>query len=131
MMKRKKMIQYGLTIYGIVMATGIVFVFLSRDMMVRIGTLCGLPPFEVTPVFEYMARGLSFVCFLLGLLLLYLAFNLSEQGRLIRFVGWTALASVPVVIFIHVSAQTPLWWGAGDVVGLLILWILCLLAPKT
>ena len=130
MMKRKKLVQYGFTAYGIVMATGIVFVFIPRDAMVRIGTLCRLPGFEVTPVFEYMARGLSFVAFLAGLLMFYFARNLSEQARSIRLAGWTALASIPVAIFIHASARTPLWWGVGDVVGLLALCALCFLSPK-
>ena len=130
MMKRKKIVQYGFMAYGIVMATGILFVFMPQDAMVRIGTLCRLPRFEVTPVFEYMARGLSFGAFLFGLLMFYFAAHLSEQTRLIRFVGWTALASVPVAIFIHTSAHTPLWWEVGDIVGLLALCMLCLLCPK-
>jgi len=130
MMNRKKTVQYGFRAYGLMMATGIVLVFVPEGAMVRIGTLCGLPPFEVTPVFEYMGRGLAFVAFLFGLLMFYFACHLAEQARLIRFVGWGALGSVPVAVFIHAASETPLWWGVGDVVGLLILCALCLAAPE-
>jgi len=127
-MKRIDAIRYGFIGYGLVMATGIIFVFIPASDMVRIGMLCDLPPFEITPVFEYMARGLSFVAFLSGLLMFYFAFHLAEQQRLIRLIGWTALAALPVIVWIHIEVETPAWWLAGDVLGVVLLWLLCFLA---
>lgn len=129
-MKKGKLIRYGFIAYGVMMASGIVFVFLPQEIMVRIASLCHLPPFEITPVFEYMARGLSLVAFLFGLLMFYFAFHLNEQAHLIGLVGWSALALIPFAIWIHVMAQTPLWWKAGDVMGLACLWALCHLSTK-
>lgn len=127
-MKRLNLIRYGSMAYGLMMASAVVFVFIPQDTMVHIGAVCHLPPFEITPVFEYMARGLALMAFLFGLLMFYFAFHLSEQIRLISLLGWTALGLIPVAIWIHVMAQTPLWWRAGDTIGLLILWLLSFLS---
>ena len=128
-MTKQTVSKSGFIIYSLVMISGIFFVFIPQDFMVAIGEYCQLPKFVVTPVFEYMARGLSYAAFLIGLLLMYFAFHLNEQARLIRFVGWVALASIPVAIFIHIVSQTPLWWSVGDTSGLIILCILCFLTP--
>ncbi len=127
-MKSKNLIRSGFVVYGLLMASGIVVVFVPQSVMLRIGTLCQLPSFEITPVFEYMARGLSLSAFLFGLLMLYFAFHLSEEARLINLVGWAALSLIPVVIWIHAIIPTPWWWKAGDITGLAILWILCIIS---
>jgi len=129
-MKKLESIQIGFMVYGLVMASGMVFVFVPRETMVQIGNRFHLPPFEITPVFEYMARGLSFTAFLGGLLMFYLAFHLAEELRLIRLIGWTALAALPVIVWVHLASNTPLWWFGGDLLGILLLWVLCHLAVQ-
>ena len=129
-MRTTTILKYGFIAYGMVMVSGIVTVFIPDDMMVFIGEQFDLPAFEVTPVFEYMARGLSLVSFLFGLLMFYFAFHPLEQAELIICVGWVSFALVPIIFFIHVVSQTPLLWAVGDIAGLLILWILCMQARK-
>jgi hypothetical protein len=63
--------------------------------------------------------------------MIYAAFHLAELARFIRFLGWFALASFPLVVWIHVCAGLPRWWLAGDLTGLAIFAGLCFLVPQT
>jgi len=124
-MQKAGILKYGFLIYGAIMATGILFVFIPDEAMISIGKHFNLPPFEVTPIFEYMARGLSLVSFIFGLLMFHLAFHPVEQKHLITRIGHGSLALLPVIIWIHLASHTPLKWAAGDVIGLIVLWALC------
>ncbi len=128
-MKRIRVLKFLFVWFGIVMSSAILFVFIPNSTMTWIGANLDLPAFEITPVFEYMARGMSSICFFSGVILLYIGFHIREHLRLIRFMGWFALISVPVVIFIHVKVDTPYWWKVCDVAAMLFLTAMCLLTP--
>ena len=128
---RCRILRACFVVYGLFTACGIFFVFIPDEMMVRIGEAFGLPPFEVTPVFEYMARGMSSLCFLVGALLVYCGLHLGESARLIRFLGWIALASLPAAVFIHAVTPTPAWWKAGGIVAVALLCVMCFAVPVT
>ncbi len=128
-MNRQKILSICFVVYGLIMASAIFFVFIPNENMVSIGRWFGLPHFEVTTVFEYMARGMSSVCFLAGMILLYIGLHFQEHLRLVRFIGWLALLSVPMVIFMHAKMLTPIWWKAGDITGVLLLCFMCFATP--
>lgn len=128
---RKTLLRLGFLLFGLLMATGIIFVFIPREAMVSIGKLYNLPPFEVTPVFDYMARCLSFTAFLAGVGMIYAAFHLAELSRMLRFAGWVTIASIPIIVWIHACAGLPRWWLVGDLIGLAIFAGLCFLVPQT
>lgn len=117
-------------LYGIMMTSAIISVFMPNSTMVRVGECCKLPPFKITPVFEYMARGLSFLSFLFGVVMFYLAFHLDQERKFIRFMGWVAVVSIPVAAFVHLKIDFPWWFMAGDIAGLISLIILCFFVPK-
>ena len=125
-----KMLRICFVIYGLVMSTQIIFVFIPNSAMIRIGDYFDLPEFEVTPVFEYMARCMPSLCFMIGVLLIYLGLNLQQFAPLIRLLGWLTLASIPMIIFIHGKIDTPFWWKVGDVFGVSLLCVMCFLAPR-
>ncbi len=129
-MNRIRIARYGFFAYGLVMMTGLFFVFIPSAAMSRIGEALDLPDFEASPVFEYMARTLSFVAFLSGALLIFLGAHLEDYTRLIRFVGWCLLAFLPIPIFIHIKVSTPIWLKVGGLLGVALLCALCFVSPK-
>lgn len=129
-MMRFRLLRCGFVVYGVVMATAIVFVFLPNAGMAWIGRTLALPPFEVTPVFEYMARGMSALCFLAGVFFIYAGLHLDACASLIRFLGGFVLLFLPMVVAIHAKLPTPWWWKAGDVLGVLLLAWLCRATPR-
>lgn len=128
-MDRARAARSGLMVCGIVMGTAIIFVFVPSALMVWIGQVLHLPPFEVTPVFDYMARYLSLVHFFFGLLFIYLSLHMDGHLRLIRRIGLVAFAGIPVAVFIHAVSGLPLWWAAGDMAGLCVAGVFCRLTP--
>jgi len=126
-----KTLRIFFVIYGLAMSTAIIFVFIPNAAMIRIGDYFDLPNFEISPVFEYLARGMSSLCFIIGALLIYLGFNLQKYASLVRFLGWLTLVSIPMIVFIHVKIDTPFWWKAGDIFGVSLLCLLCFLTPRS
>ena len=127
--KRQKILRLCFVVYGLFMSTAVIFVFIPNESMVWIGAYFGLDDFEITTVFEYMARGMSSLCFLVGMLLIYIGLHLRSCARLVRFLGWLALVSIPMVLFIHLKLATPFWWKAGDTGGVLLLCLMCWATP--
>jgi len=125
-----KTLRICFVIYGLAVSTAIIFVFIPNSAMIRIGDYFDLPEFEVSPVFEYLARGMSSLCFMFGVLLIYLGLYLQQYAPLVRLLGWLALVSIPMIVFIHGKIDTPFWWKAGDVFGVSLLCVLCLLTPR-
>jgi len=129
-MKRAKALRFLFIWFGVVMSSAIFFVFIPNSEMIWIGRKLSLPAFEVTPIFEYMARAMSSICFFFGIILLYLGFHFQEHLKFIRYMGWFALFSVPIMIFIHFKIATPFWWKAGDIAAMLFFTCMCLLTPE-
>ncbi|KPK75924.1 MAG: hypothetical protein AMJ79_09100 [Phycisphaerae bacterium SM23_30] len=130
-MKRHSILSKCLIIYGLMMAGAFFLIFIPNRAMIRISSYCGLPAFEVTPIFEYLARGMAALCFMFGVLLIYIGLHLAQHLKLVRFLGWFALLTLPLVVFIHAKVSTPFWWKVGDIAGVLLLCLLCLAAPKS
>ena len=126
-----KILRICFMIYGLAMSTAIFFVFIPNSAMLRIGDYFDLPEFEVNPLFEYMARGMSSLCFIFGVLLIYLGLYLRRYAELARLLGWLSLASIPMIVFMHGKIATPFWWKAGDIFGVSLLCVMCLLTPRT
>ena len=129
-MKRIKILQICFVAYGLVMSTALFFIFIPNGWIAWIGETYDLPAYEITPVFEYMARGMSSLCFVIGVFLVYIGLHLRDYLRLVGFLKWLAILTLPVVVFIHAKIDTPFWWKAGDVWGVLLLCILCFATPK-
>jgi len=130
-MKRLRILRICFVVYGLLMAAAIFFVFIPNESMIRIGLYYNLPNFEVTPVFEYMARGMSSICFLVGMILIYLGLHLRQYTPLVRFLGWLALVSLPMIVFIHAKITTPFWWKVGDITGVFVLVLMCFAVPQS
>ncbi len=111
------------------MASAIFFVFIPNAEMTWIGEKLKLPAFEITPVFEYMARAMSSICFFFGVILIYVGLHIREHLKMVRYMGWFSLISVPMMIFIHSKVDTPYWWKAGDIAAMLVFTIMCLTTP--
>ncbi len=128
-MRRMKILRICFIGYGLVMISAIFFVFIPNAGMVWIGRNLDLPHFEVTTIFEYMARGMSSLCFLFGVFLFYVGLHLREYAKLVRLLGWLMLLTFPGVLFIHLQLLTPIWWKVGDVTGVLLLCLMCFATP--
>ena len=113
------MLQIYLFLLGIVMSAAILFAFLPKRVMKQIGEFARLPPFEVTPIFEYMARSLCILCTLIGIACLYLALHTTACIDLIRFIGLCCCPLVVLAVVLHRKIGTPLWWMIGDAIGTL------------
>ena len=129
-MKRLNILRVCFVLYGLVMSSALFFIFIPNGGIVWVGERYALPAYEITPVFEYMARGMSGLCFVVGVFVIYIGLNLKDYLRLVGFLKWLAVLSLPVVVFIHAKVDTPMWWKAGDAWGVFLLCVLCFATPK-
>lgn len=116
-MNRRKQLCIVLRAYGAVMLTGAPLAFIPNAWMTSIGRIFRLPPFEITPVFEYMARTESMAAALFGAALWWLSGRLDRHLAVVRFIGLVGCCVLPMVLLLHFKVDTPLYWKVGDVLG--------------
>jgi hypothetical protein len=99
---------------GIVCASALVAVVMPRAWHAEAHAWLGLGDFPEAPIAEYLARGMSAMCGLYGLLLIWLARDVRKHAGVIRFL-LAALMSVSLAsTSVMASAGMPVWWLWGD-----------------
>lgn len=111
----EKLLTLWLRLAGVVCAVALVAVVMPRAWHVMLHGALGLGDFPEAPIAEYLARGMSATCGLIGLLFLYLARDVRRHRDVICFLT-VALMAVSLVstIVLH-DAGMPRWWLYGDV----------------
>ena len=111
-------------------------VFMPISWMDAICERSGLGPMPTEPVAIYMARHLSLMYALTGVLLMYMSLDVDRHFPLLKVFGWGLLAFGAILLWIDVSSGMPTSWTvmeAGPIVpvAVLFVWLLGQLAPAS
>lgn len=110
------LLKIVLRIAGSVSMLALIAVFMPRSWMDFCNRGLGLGPLPEGPVFEYLARTISFLYATLGVLLWVLSGDLPRYRPVILAYGLANLVFGAVLIWIdwHLTAGLPLWWRAWE-----------------
>jgi hypothetical protein len=103
-----------LRLNGLVTACAVLAVFMPLDWMADVHRHLGLGPTPRGPVFEYLARTVSFMYFIHGALCLRLSADVRRFGPVITFVAGIELAFAATVVWIDRKAGMPPTWTATE-----------------
>lgn len=126
--RAERILTWSLRVLGVVAALAIVAVAMPTSWMVAGAEWSGVAPFPDTVLGQYLARTLSALYALFGVLVLYIARDVRGNLDLIRFVGWLTIALGLLLTTIDFGVgMPPSWsWGEGPptiVIGGAIVWL--------
>jgi hypothetical protein len=110
-------LQRLLTSGGFICALALVAVVMPRSWHVQIHAGLGLGDFPEAPIAEYLARGMSAMCGLFGLLQMAFARDVRAYAPLITF---QAISLTLISLFATAAlwpVEMPRWWLLGDVLS--------------
>lgn len=90
----------------------------------------GLGPLPTGPIVEYLARTESALYGFLGLVLLFISYDVGRYQSLIRFLAWITIPFSVGVTFLDVKLGLPLFWTVSEGPATLLLGILLLFLTK-
>jgi hypothetical protein len=111
----QRVLALWLRLGGVTCSAALVAVVMPRSWHAAAHAWLGLGEFPEAPIVEYLARGMSGMCGLYGLLLLWLARDVLTYRRLIAFQVVALMAISLAVTFSIAGRGMPLWWLYGDV----------------
>ncbi len=105
-----------------------VAVFLPFRTMAEINDALTLAPVDDTPLFNYLTRSVSALYVLMGVLILYLSFDVRRHAPVVKFVGWANLLLGMFLLALDLSIGLPWFWVVSEgppvmALGLVILWL--------
>ena len=129
MIDRRLCLVWLLRLFGGMAAFALPTILLPTAWMAGIHEWLGLGTFPESGIVDYMARSLSMMYGLVGLLILFLASDVERYRPLIGYTGWGSTAAGVILFGIGLSADLPAWWKYHEgptsaAFGLLILWLL-------
>ena len=99
-----------LRLNGAVTSLAIVAVFMPLDWMDRVHRYLGMGPIPTAPVFEYLARTVSFMYFIHGTLCLLLSTDVRRYGPVITYVAAVEMVFAGLLFWIDAKAGMPSGW---------------------
>jgi hypothetical protein len=129
MIDRRLALVWLLRVFGGMTVLALPTVFLPVSWMAEIHAWLGLGTFPESTVTDYMARSLSLLYGLVGVLILLFASDVERYRPLIAYMGWGSTAAGIVLLGIGLHAGLPWWWTwhegpSSTAFGLVILWLL-------
>jgi hypothetical protein len=121
---------YLLRVTGVTMVIALVFVFCPLNWMDSIHQMMGLGSLPSGAIVEYLARTESALYAFLGLLLLFVSFDIARYQSLMRFLGWITIPFSIAVIVLDVKLQLPLFWTVSEGPFTLLLGVILLILTK-
>ena len=113
--KAEKILKWLLVILGCLAATAVVPMVMPFVWMQGVNDALGLAPLADTPLTQYLARSLSGVYALLGIMTIYIGLDVRRYQRLIVVIGWlTCLLGVALTVIDFALGMPASWsWGEG------------------
>jgi len=99
---------------GILDLLAVAFALLPTATIAQVHERLGLGSFPDSPIAIYLARNVSALVALHGLVLWGVATDLSRYRPLIALLGWSAITHGAWLIAIDWQAGLPGWWIAGE-----------------
>jgi uncharacterized BrkB/YihY/UPF0761 family membrane protein len=120
MSDRERALQFFLRMVGAVMGLALIALFMPRAWMAWCHEQIGLGAFPDAPIAEYLARGTSGLCALVGGLFWLMSRRPAEHRTLIRYVA-VGMAALAVILGTYaVRMGIPASWALGDSAGALV-----------
>jgi hypothetical protein len=113
---------------GTVTVTAFAASVMPQDWIVSIAEALGFEPFPNAPLTFYLARNLSLMYGFIGLLVLWIAFNLGQYRSLVKPFAYATILFGLSQAIVDTQAAMPLWWTAFESVstvlgGIMIAWL--------
>lgn len=99
-----------LRINGSITSLAVLAVFMPLSWMDEAHRHLGMGPAPREPIFEYLARTVSFIYFIHGMLCLLLSTDVRRFGPVITYVGSIELVFAGFVLWIDTKAGMPRAW---------------------
>ena len=116
-----------LRLSGFVTVCAVFFVFVPRDWMDYLHRSAGMGPLPPGPVVEYLARTISALYTIFGILSFIAASDLARYATLIRFVALARILYGILVFAIDIHAGMPVAWTAVEGPAILLPGVLILI----
>lgn len=100
---------------GVVCSAAIIAVVMPQSWHARMHALLGLGEFPAEPIAEYLARGMSGMCALYGMLQVWLARDVRRHRGIIAFQAVALMGIALLATLAMRDIGMPLWWIWGDV----------------
>lgn len=113
----ERILKHLLTSGGFICALALVAVVMPRAWHVQIHAGLGLGDFPEAPIAEYLARGMSAMCGLFGLLQMAFARDVRTYSPLITFQAVSLMAISLLATLALWPVEMPRWWLLGDVLS--------------
>ena len=126
--RAEKSLRWLLTLMGATAVLAFVAVVMPTDWMESANDFLGLGPFPQAPLTQYLTRSLSALYGCLGLLIIYLGFNVRRYLDLIIVVAWLIMLLGVLLTGIDFKSGMPASWAWGEgpptvVLGAAFLWL--------
>ncbi|MEL6104376.1 MAG: hypothetical protein AAFU85_00005 [Planctomycetota bacterium] len=105
---------------GITGLFAFVAAFMPSSWIVWITDRLGVEPFPQTPVAFYLARHLSLMYGLIGVALIYVAWDLPRFRDLIGLIAFGVIALGIMQALIDLQSELPLWWTAVESISTIL-----------
>jgi hypothetical protein len=114
MLSKEKMLIYLLRITGIIMIIALFFVVCPTRWIDSSHQWLGLGPLPTGPIVGYLARTESALYAFLGMVLLFVSFDIPRYNPLIRLMAWTTIPLSLGVTWLDFKLGLPLFWTLGE-----------------
>lgn len=111
---KDRLLVLALRVGGVASLLSLPTVFLPNPWMEATHARLGLGPLAVTPVFEYLARSVSFFYAFYGGLLILASCDVRRLAPLVTYLAAGTLALGASAVAIDLHAGLPWWWVAGE-----------------
>ncbi len=112
--KRGRVLTWMLRGLGAVSCSAFVAVVMPRDWMFSIHERIGLGELPDLPMVAYLSRSLSLFYAWLGILVIWVSFDVERHLPWIRFFAFTGLAVAVIQTGIDFFAPVPVWWLVAE-----------------
>jgi hypothetical protein len=105
---------------GIVTVTAFAASVMPQAWIISIAEALGFEPFPNSPLTFYLARNLSLLYGFIGLLVLWIAFNLRQYRSLVKPFAYATILFGLWQAIVDTQAAMPIWWTAFESVSTIL-----------
>ena len=125
--RTERALKILLRVNGVVMAMAILAVFMPLDWMNDTHRYLGMGEVPRAPIFEYLARTISFLYFVHGMLCLLLSTDVRRFGPIVTYLALVGLAFAALVFWIDIKVKMPLTWTLTEAPAIMLISIIILI----
>jgi len=119
--RAERALKIVLRVNGIITSMAILAVFMPLSWMDDTHRYLGMGEAPKAPIFEYLARTVSFLYFVHGTLCLLLSTDVRRFGPIITYVAMIELIFAGMVFWIDAKSHMPLAWTLAEAPAILLI----------